>query len=89
MHPICASCFHIYVLRVESFLGRYLLISVGPLRLCSGASLGRAVGAVLLALTLLKLRVLGGRGLARSCGREFRFSASALRARACAHAGMA
>lgn len=55
---------------VESFLGTYLLISVGPLRLSPRASLGGAVGAVLLALTLLELGVLGGGGLSGSCGRE-------------------
>lgn len=36
----------------------YLFITIGPLCLCSRASLGGAVGAILLALTLLKLRIL-------------------------------
>ena len=46
----------------------YLFIGIGPLRLCSRASLRGAVGAILLALTLLILRILGGSTLARSCG---------------------
>ena len=46
----------------------YLFISVGPLCLCSRASLGRAVGTILLALTLLILCILGGSTLARPCG---------------------
>lgn len=53
----------------------HLLISIGPLCLCSWDPLGRAVGAILLAQTLLKLRVLGGCTLARTCSREFRVGA--------------
>lgn len=59
----------------------YLLVSVGPLRLCSGASLGRAVGAILLALALLKLGVLGGCTLAGTCSTDFRLGALLLRLR--------
>lgn len=43
----------------------YLFIRVGSLRLSSRASLGRAVGPVLLALALLILRILCGATLAR------------------------
>lgn len=64
----------------------HLLISIGPLCLCSWAPLGRAVGAILLALTLLKLRVLGGCTLARTCSREFRFGALVLCPHVCINA---
>lgn len=43
-----------------------LFIGVGPLCLCSRASLGGAVRAIWLALTLLILRILGRSTLARS-----------------------
>lgn len=45
----------------QSYLKRmmYLLIGVGPLCLCSRASLGGTVRAILLCLTLLILRILG------------------------------
>lgn len=52
----------------------YLFIGIGPLRLCSRASLGGTVGAILLALTLLILRILGGTTLARSCGGQVTFN---------------
>lgn len=45
----------------------YLFIGVGPLCLRPRASLGGAVGAILLALTLLILRILGGAALTRTC----------------------
>lgn len=64
----------------------HLLISIGPLCLCSWPPLGRSVGAVLLALTLLKLGVLGGCTLARTCSRQFRFGTLVLCAHICINA---
>lgn len=52
----------------------YLLIGIGSLCLCSRASLGGAVWAILLALSLLILRILGRCTLARTCSAEFSLS---------------